>query len=156
MSSKTYVFKDKLSINQFDRLFLYARRRRVVLCRALRLSGRPSVRPLTFRVRSITLIPFKIFSLNLYKYKTSLHDVQRTRINTPPIVCGPSNWNWQICRWSIPSRDNSYTMVCPSVREDNARALASELSPVQADKLRYDFYSTLISIDLAQYEVFRG
>ena len=46
--------------------FLYARRRRVILCRALRpsfrLSGRPSDRPLTFRVRSITPLPFKIFS----------------------------------------------------------------------------------------------
>ena len=29
---------------------------------SLRLSGRPSVRPLTFRVRSTTLLPFKIFS----------------------------------------------------------------------------------------------
>ena len=38
--------------------FLYARRRRVVLCRALRLS----VRHLTFCVHSITLIPFEIFS----------------------------------------------------------------------------------------------
>ena len=40
--------------------FLNARQRRVVF--ALRRSGRPSVRPLTFRVRSITLIPLKIFS----------------------------------------------------------------------------------------------
>ena len=29
---------------------------------------------------------------------------------------------------------NSYTMVCPSVRGDNPRALASGLSPVQVDK----------------------
>ena len=30
---------------------------------------------------------------------------------------------------------NSYTIVCPPVRGDNPRALASGLSPVQADKL---------------------
>ena len=43
--------------------FLYARRRWVVLCRALCPSVRPSVHPsVNFRVRSITLIPFKIFS----------------------------------------------------------------------------------------------
>ena len=48
--------------------FLYACRRRVVLCRAFCPSVRqsasvlPSVRPLAFRVRSIAMIPFKIFS----------------------------------------------------------------------------------------------
>ena len=32
---------------------------------------------------------------------------------------------------------NSYTMVCPSVRGDNARDLAIGLSPAQADELWY-------------------
>ena len=39
---------------------------------------------------------------------------------------------------------NSYTIVCPPVRGDNPRALASGLasglSPVQADKLRYYYF----------------
>ena len=42
--------------------FLYARRRQVLLCHALCPGVRPSVRPLPFRVRSIPLTPFKIFS----------------------------------------------------------------------------------------------
>ena len=52
---------------------------------------------------------------------------------------------------------NCYTMVCPPVRGDNPRALGGGLSPVQADKpwLNY-FYTILISIDLAQYEIFSG
>ena len=51
---------------------------------------------------------------------------------------------------------NSYTRLCPPVRGDNSRALASGLSPVQADKpwYVYLFYTTLIRVDLAQYEVF--
>ena len=35
---------------------------------------------------------------------------------------------------------NSYTMVCPPVQEDNPRALASGLSPVQADKPWYNYF----------------
>ena len=42
-------------------------------------------------------------------------------------------------------------MVCPSVR-----ALASGLSPIQADLPRHNFYTTHISVDLAQYEIFRA
>ena len=34
---------------------------------------------------------------------------------------------------------NSYTIVCPPVRGDNPRALASGFSPVQADKLCYNY-----------------
>ena len=33
---------------------------------------------------------------------------------------------------------NSYTMICPPVRGDNTRALASDLSPVQAEKPWYN------------------
>ena len=52
---------------------------------------------------------------------------------------------------------NSYTMVCPPVRGDYPRALASELSPVQTDKSWYNyFYATLINVDLAQYKIFRA
>ena len=40
---------------------LYARQRRIVLCRVLRPSVLPSVRPLIFRVRSTIPIPFDIF-----------------------------------------------------------------------------------------------
>ena len=35
----------------------------------------------------------------------------------------------------MPGLCNDYTMVCPAVRQDNSRALASRLSPVQAVKL---------------------
>ena len=58
-------FQDNASIGTEEDdiyMFLYTLRRPVVLCRALHLSVCPDVRPLTFRVRSITLIPFKIFS----------------------------------------------------------------------------------------------
>ena len=34
----------------------------------------------------------------------------------------------------------TYTMVCPPVRGDNPRALASGLSPVQADKPWYNYF----------------
>ena len=56
------------------------------------------------------------------------------------------------------SRDtsNSYTTVCPPVRGDNPRALASGLSPVQADKPWYYFNTTLLSADFAQYEIDRA
>ena len=43
-------------------------------------------------------------------------------------------------------------MVCPPVQGVNPRALASGLSPVQADQPL--FFSTLISVDLAQYAIF--
>ena len=42
---------------------------------------------------------------------------------------------------------NSYTMVCPSVRGDNPRALASGLSPVQTDKLRKRVDYLLVQAD---------
>ena len=35
---------------------------------------------------------------------------------------------------------NSYTAVCPPVRGDNPRALASGLAPVQADKPFYNYF----------------
>ena len=51
---------------------------------------------------------------------------------------------------------NIYTMVCPPVGGDNPRALVSGLSPVQVEKPWYNFfYTTLISVDLAQYEIFQ-
>ena len=42
-------------------------------------------------------------------------------------------------------------MVCPPVRGDNPRALASGLSPVQMDEL---WYTTYISVDLVHYDIF--
>ena len=51
---------------------------------------------------------------------------------------------------------SSYTTVCPPVREDTPRALARGLSPVQADKLWYYYHSIIISVDLAQHEIFRA
>ena len=51
---------------------------------------------------------------------------------------------------------NSYTMGCPPVRGDNPRALASGLSYVQVDKHGKLFYTTYISVDLAQHEIFRA
>ena len=51
----------------------------------------------------------------------------------------------------------SYTMACPPVRGDNPRALASELSNIQADKPWYNyFYNTYISVDLSHHDVFRA
>ena len=41
---------------------------------------------------------------------------------------------------------NSYTMVCPPVRGDNPRALASGLSPVQADEPWYNYFIPLSSM----------
>ena len=41
---------------------------------------------------------------------------------------------------------NSYTMVCSPVRGVNPRALASGLSPVQADKLWYNYFILLSSM----------
>ena len=47
------------------------------------------------------------------------------------------------------------TMVCPPVRRDTPRALARGLSPRRGGKTVVDlFYTTLISIDIAQYELF--
>ena len=45
-------------------------------------------------------------------------------------------------------------MVCPTVQGDNPRAFASELSNVQADKPWYNYFTTIISIDLAQFKMF--
>ena len=48
-------------------------------------------------------------------------------------------------------------MVCPPVWGNNPRALARGLSPVQADKLWYNwFLPPYISVDLATWEVFRA
>ena len=47
-------------------------------------------------------------------------------------------------------------MVCPPVREENPRALASGLSPVQADKPWYNYHTTPISAELAYYILFRA
>ena len=47
-------------------------------------------------------------------------------------------------------------MLCPPVRGDNPQALASRLSSVQADKPWYNYFTTLMSLDLAQYKIFRA
>ena len=47
-------------------------------------------------------------------------------------------------------------MGCPPVRGDNPRALASGLSYVQADKHGNKYYTTYISVDLAQHEILRA
>ena len=47
-------------------------------------------------------------------------------------------------------------MVCPPVRGDNPRALASGLSPVQSGNHGiFILYHLYISVDLAHYELFR-
>ena len=48
----------------------------------------------------------------------------------------------------------SYTTARPPVLGDNPRALASELSPIQTDIPWLNYFTTLISVDLAQYEIF--
>ena len=48
-----------------------------------------------------------------------------------------------------------YTTICLPVQGDNPLALVSGLSPTQADKLN-NFYTTLISVDLAQYDIFHA
>ena len=45
-------------------------------------------------------------------------------------------------------------MVCPPVRGDNPRALASGLSYVQVGKHDITIYTTYISVDLAHHEIF--
>ena len=47
-------------------------------------------------------------------------------------------------------------MGCPSVRGDNPGALASGLSYVQVDKHGITIYTTYISVDFAQHEIFRA
>ena len=47
-------------------------------------------------------------------------------------------------------------MGCPHVRGDNTRALASGLSYVQVDKHGIIFYTTYISVDLSNHEIFRA
>ena len=49
---------------------------------------------------------------------------------------------------------NSNTKGRPPVRGDNLRALASGLSSVQVDKHVIIFYTTYISVDLANREIF--
>ena len=51
---------------------------------------------------------------------------------------------------------NNYTRVCPPVGGDNPRALASGLSPAQADKTWYNYFipPPLISVDIVQFEIF--
>ena len=51
---------------------------------------------------------------------------------------------------------SNYSMACPPVREDNPRALASELSNVQVDKHDIPILHCLISVDLAHHEIFRA
>ena len=54
---------------------------------------------------------------------------------------------------------NNYTMVCPSVRGDTPRALASGLSPVQADNPWYYYLIHLYhpqKCRLVQKEIFRA
>ena len=46
-------------------------------------------------------------------------------------------------------------MACPHVRGDNPRALASGLCYVQVDKHGKPFYTTYISVYLANHEIFR-
>ena len=45
-------------------------------------------------------------------------------------------------------------MVCPPVRGDNPRALASGLSYFQVGKHGITIYTTYISVDLAHHEIF--
>ena len=62
-----------------------------------------------------------------------------------------------VLKFVISDISDSYTMVCPPVRRDNLRALSRVLSPVQADKPWYMynyFYTSLIGVDPAQYEIF--
>ena len=47
-------------------------------------------------------------------------------------------------------------MGCPPVREYNPRALASGISYVQVDKHGITIYTTYISVDLAQHEIYRA
>ena len=49
---------------------------------------------------------------------------------------------------------NSYTMVCPPVRGDNPRALAREW--IVSRTCRQGIYTTLIRVDLDQYEIFHA
>ena len=49
-----------------------------------------------------------------------------------------------------------YTTVCPSVRGDNPRALASEISPVQEDNRGIIILYTLINVDLFKFEIYRA
>ena len=46
--------------------------------------------------------------------------------------------------------------LCPPVRRDNTRALASGLSYVQVDKHGITIYTTYISVGLAHHEIFRA
>ena len=51
---------------------------------------------------------------------------------------------------------NSYTMGCPPVRGDNPRALAGGLSYVQVEKMVLLFYTTYISVDVEDHEIFNA
>ena len=54
--------------------------------------------------------------------------------------------------WWTVGISNGYSMVCPPVRGDTPRALASGLSPVQAGKSWYNYF--IPPSGLAQYEFF--
>ena len=51
---------------------------------------------------------------------------------------------------------NDNTMVCPPVRGDDPRAVASVLSHVKVDKPWYNINTSLISVDHDQYEICRA
>ena len=58
---------------------------------------------------------------------------------------------WPVHYYTIISKCNSLTVVCPPVRGDNPRALARGLSPRTGGQPCYNyFYTTLINVDLAQ------
>ena len=65
---------------------------------------RPSVRRLTFRVCSVTLILFKIFHETWYKYKPPSDDMQRKRTVTP------STYSMEICPFEICTM--KFVLVC--------------------------------------------
>ena len=50
----------------------------------------------------------------------------------------------------------SYTRICPPVRENNPRALASGLSYVQVDRHSITILYTYISVDLAHHDIFHA
>ena len=58
----------------------------------------------------------------------------KTNINANQDDCKTRNATKYCIAKQGPDKSNRYTMVCPSVRGDNPRALASGLSYVQADK----------------------
>ena len=63
------------------------------------------------------------------------YSTQSQILNTLPEQTPEANACSQISTTSA-----SYTMVCPPLRGDNSRALASGLSPLQADKPWYNYF----------------